>query len=484
MATVVSRVKGGTGVTTETADHGTKSEFLKNPKQGQIPAFPGDFELQKLIFTSPHRKGYVDLKAAWSDFNIYESLFSPYLTADIQIVDGVGLLESAPIIGEETIQIQVKTKGIVRQRTPDGNAPGPFEGSQNEGRINLQFRVVKIGRVTKLNDQMLTYKLTLVSEEAIINLKQKVKKSALDSQSFEPRKISDVVKSLYRQFFQRGRSKSKKIFIEPTKNLTDLIIPNQTPFKAFNFLASRAVSAGKHAVGSSFVFYETIRGFFFISMETLMAGGGLGYGTVAGAPGSPQELVYTKSENPVKETYVIQPKRLGAQTNELKNVAARQILGAIGSIIPGTQGLEEVAGMATGQIIADRMELAFKGLPKRGFQYTFKMIPKSEQEAEEIRKIVFTFKANMLPEIKEGTAGRGMVVPNTFDIRYMYMNRDNDFLHKISTCVLESMNVTYGGDRYRTFPDAGDGTPPVETTMTLNFKELELITKERVYEGF
>ena len=170
--------------------------------------------------------------------------------------------------------------------------------------------------------------------------------------------------------------------------------------------------------------------------------------------------------------------------DELKNVAARQILGAIGSIIPGTQGLEEVAGMATGQIIADRMELVFKGLPKRGFQYTFKMIPKSEQEAEEIRKIVFTFKANMLPEVREGPAGRGMIGPNTFDIRYMYMNRDNDFLHKISTCVLESMNVTYGGDRYRTFPDAGDGTPPVETTMTLNFKELELITKERVYEGF
>ena len=160
MSTVVSRVKGGTGVTTETADHGTKSEFLKNPKQGQIPAFPGDFELQKLIFTSPHRKGYVDLKAAWSDFNIYESLFSPYLTADIQIVDGIGMLESVPIIGEETIHFQAKTKGIVRQRTPDGNVPGPFEGSQNEGRINLQFRVVKIGSITKLNAVSYTH-LTL-----------------------------------------------------------------------------------------------------------------------------------------------------------------------------------------------------------------------------------------------------------------------------------------------------------------------------------
>ena len=320
--TIIDRTNKGVGITPESADHGTKSEFLKNPKQGALPSFPGDFELQKLTLTSPHRKGYIDLKAAWSDFNIYESIFSPYLTADIQLVDGIGLMESVPIIGEETITIQVKTKGIVKERKPENNLPGPFEGSQNEGRISLKFRVVKINNIVKLNDQMLTYKLSLVSEEAILNLKKKVKKSALDPQTFKPRKISDIVKSLYTQFFKRGRnSNSKRIFIEPTKNLTDLIIPNQTPFKALNFLASRAVSAGKHAVGSSFVFYETVRGFFFISLETLMAGGGLGYRTIPGSPGSPTELEYTQPEDPVKETYVIQPKRLGAQTNEAKNVA-------------------------------------------------------------------------------------------------------------------------------------------------------------------
>ena len=320
--TIIDRTNKGVGITPESADHGTKSEFLKNPKQGALPSFPGDFELQKLTLTSPHRKGYIDLKAAWSDFNIYESIFSPYLPADIQLVDGIGLMESVPIIGEETITIQVKTKGIVKERKPENNLPGPFEGSQNEGRISLKFRVVKINNIVKLNDQMLTYKLSLVSEEAILNLKKKVKKSALDPQTFKPRKISDIVKSLYTQFFKRGRnSNSKRIFIEPTKNLTDLIIPNQTPFKALNFLASRAVSAGKHAVGSSFVFYETVRGFFFISLETLMAGGGLGYRTIPGSPGSPTELEYTQPEDPVKETYVIQPKRLGAQTNEAKNVA-------------------------------------------------------------------------------------------------------------------------------------------------------------------
>ena len=325
--TVIDRDNKGIGVTPETTDHGTKSEFLKNPKQGQLPSFPGDFELQKLTITSPHKKGDIDLKAAWSDFNIYENLFRNYLTADIQIVDGVGLMESLPIIGEETIHIQVKTKGIVKQRPPETNHPGPFEGSQNEGRLSLKFRVVKIHNITKLNDQMLTYTLNLVSEEAILNLKKKVRKSALDpAQNFEPSTISKLVERLYKQFFQRGRPDAKKIFIEPTKNNTDLIIPNQTPFKAFNFLAQRAVAKEKHAVGSSFVFYETIRGFFFISLETLMVGGGLGYRT-SEAQGPPSqrtsggEIVYTIPEDPVKETYVVQPKRLGIEKSEPKNVA-------------------------------------------------------------------------------------------------------------------------------------------------------------------
>ena len=319
--TVLDRRKAGTGVATTTEDHGTKSEFLKNPKAGKIPSFPGEYELQKLTLTSPNRKGYVDIKAAWSDFNIYEDLFGNFLTGNVQIVDGVGLMESVPIIGEETIHIQAKTKGITKQRNQTA-IPGPFEGSRNEGILDLKFRVISLSDIVKLNEGVQSYKLSFVSEEAILNLKQKVKKSALDPASFEPRKISDVVKFLYRQFFKKGRQAvAKKLFVEPTKNLTDLVIPNQPPFKAFNFLASRAVSAGKHAAGSSFVFYETIRGFFFISMETLMAGGGLGYSTVAGAPGSPTELVYTAPEDPVLETYVVTPKRMGSQKDETQNIA-------------------------------------------------------------------------------------------------------------------------------------------------------------------
>ena len=160
------------------------------------------------------------------------------------------------------------------------------------------------------------------------------------------------------------------------------------------------------------------------------------------------------------------------------------LLASIG-VIPGFGGAREAFEAKEGAIISDRLELAFKGINKRVFQYTFKMIPKNAQEADEIRNIVFAFKANMLPEFVGGNrAGRRLVVPNTFDISYMYVGAENDYLHKISTCVLENMNVTYGGDRYKTFEGREDGAPPVETTITLNFKEMELITRERVFEGF
>ena len=36
----------------------------------------------------------------------------------------------------------------------------------------------------------------------------------------------------------------------------------------------------------------------------------------------------------------------------------------------------------------------------------------------------------------------------------------------------------------QTFDGNSDGAPPVETTMTLNFREMELITREKVREGY
>ena len=176
--------------------------------------------------------------------------------------------------------------------------------------------------------------------------------------------------------------------------------------------------------------------------------------------------------------------QLGNLGNIVGQAMEKKAVDMIGNI-PGLGGLREATEMKKGVIFADRFELAFKGIDKRTFQYVFKMIPRSKDEADEIKKITNAFKLNMLPEFADGNrAGRSMTIPNTFDIQYMYQNAENNYLHKISTCYLQSMDVSYGGSRYKTFDGNEDGAPPVETSITLNFSEIELITRERAQEGF
>ena len=175
---------------------------------------------------------------------------------------------------------------------------------------------------------------------------------------------------------------------------------------------------------------------------------------------------------------------IGNMDAGLAKAITGMMLTTVGAL-PGFAGVKAAAEMKSGVVLSDRMELAFKGIDKRTFQYEFKMSPKSEAEANEIKEIINAFKVNMLPEYEGSDQhGRALIVPNTFDIKYMYNGNENSFLHKISTCVLESMNVSYGGDKYKTHAGTDEGAPPVETSLTLTFKELELITREKATEGF
>jgi len=176
---------------------------------------------------------------------------------------------------------------------------------------------------------------------------------------------------------------------------------------------------------------------------------------------------------------------IGNMDQDLAKALQNLMLNTAGAL-PGFGGLKAAAEMRSGVVLSDRMELAFQGIDKRTFQYEFKMNPKSEDEAKEIRNIIHAFKVNMLPEFEGSDShGRALIVPNTFDIEYHWNGAENQFLHKISTCVLESMNVSYGGDKYKTHAGvSGDGAPPIDTTLSLTFKELELITREKASEGF
>ena len=153
----------------------------------------------------------------------------------------------------------------------------------------------------------------------------------------------------------------------------------------------------------------------------------------------------------------------------------------------GISGAREAIEIGRAEVIADRMQLAFKGVDRRAFQYTFKMIPRNSREADEIKKIVSAFKFNMMPEYKggQGSARDTLNYPSTFNIEYHYRGKQNTYLNRVSECFLENMAVSYGGDRYKTFdPHNSEGAPPVETSITLSFKEIEIMHREKMKDGF
>jgi hypothetical protein len=109
----------------------------------------------------------------------------------------------------------------------------------------------------------------------------------------------------------------------------------------------------------------------------------------------------------------------------------------------GISGAKAATAIATGKVIVNRSEVVFEGIDRRTFNFTFKMMPRNASEADTIEKIVTAFRLHSMPSIEESIGGRSMIVPATFDIEYT----PDTHLHRISTCVCESVSVKYGGDR-------------------------------------
>ena len=162
-------------------------------------------------------------------------------------------------------------------------------------------------------------------------------------------------------------------------------------------------------------------------------------------------------------------------------------------------GASTLAQLSAGSILGSKMEVMFTDVGRRNFSFQFNFIPKSEQEAKMVYKIVQTFKEHMLPEyltsIDLGAmgkhtlkGGRVLSIPDTFDIKYFYHSNENPFLNKISTCYLTSMDIDYGGEKYVTYEptelNGQVGPPPQRTSITLAFTEIETITRERAKQGF
>ena len=153
-----------------------------------------------------------------------------------------------------------------------------------------------------------------------------------------------------------------------------------------------------------------------------------------------------------------------------------------------------VAGIskATGKIINPHKAVVYQGPGGfRTFSYTFVMVPKSPEEAKEIFEIVKFFKRRMHPGVGDlginNVSSLTLSYPDEFHIQY-YVNRKevdgknfNKPLFRIHNCFMESFAVDYTTSGLVSFMDDNQ---PLTTTMTMAFKETQLLTKSDIDEGY
>ena len=174
-------------------------------------------------------------------------------------------------------------------------------------------------------------------------------------------------------------------------------------------------------------------------------------------------------------------------TGTAKGIVAESAKKAVAGLIEGlteAEGSVELLNSAFGQADNPYMEVLFDKMALRTFTYNFKFAPKNKDERDDVQKIIQLFRFHMAPELK-GANNRFLTLPSTFDIHYMFQQEDgkaseNDFYNRIATCVLEACNVNYTPDGVKSFRDGS----PTQITMELQFKETELLTKDRINEGF
>lgn len=159
------------------------------------------------------------------------------------------------------------------------------------------------------------------------------------------------------------------------------------------------------------------------------------------------------------------------EDNNLKEIFKKSLAAQAVSVFGGNVTIDQLLARESGDIFNPNMELLFNGVTLRSFKFSFKMTPRSKEEAEQIKLIIRSLKKNMAPKVSD--RGKDFLkTPNIFNIEYKKGSIPHPYLHKFKQCALTDINVNYTGENiYATYNDGS----PISYIMDLTFRELEPI---------
>ena len=177
---------------------------------------------------------------------------------------------------------------------------------------------------------------------------------------------------------------------------------------------------------------------------------------------------------------------LGALDGIIKGISAEAMaaggIKSAGDVVASVGGGAGGLQAATGVSAFNEVVVHYAGPQFRTFEFSFSLKPKNAADQNTIRRIVRFLKAGSYPALRDsGGIGRVYEIPLFFKIKFMANGNEMQHMHKIGMCALTGLSVKFGGDRFQTFASTND---PVQTDISMSFKEVSLLHKDAVMDGY
>ncbi len=185
-------------------------------------------------------------------------------------------------------------------------------------------------------------------------------------------------------------------------------------------------------------------------------------------------------------------------------------------VLDRTTGMQttDLGLRAMGLAVNPQLQLVYKGVGFRTFSMEFLFTPSTQEESDQVSAIVNSFIYAAAPTVQTQTGGMYFTPPSIFNMEFLMAktgqfssltnmlqkagnsiipgvplgnalaNRfgaastgvENDRLYKVGDCVLEDISVDYAPNGWAAY----SGGAPVQTRLTLSFKEMYILDRTRM----
>ena len=204
----------------------------------------GEFNLEALKIYSSSQI-FADISNTVISIDLNENIFQSSIDGIIMVGDANNLIEKLPISGQEYVDLKISTPGASKSINSID-----FTG-------NRKLYIYDVNMRQPLTSGAQIYTLSVSTIEPLRNQNIRISKSYTKT-------ISDIVRDIFENVFQTD----KELFIEKTKGIRKIIVPNNHPFTIINQLKQEAKSEQSNS--PHYLFFENKDGFHFRTLESLI----------------------------------------------------------------------------------------------------------------------------------------------------------------------------------------------------------------------